>query len=399
MKYNVIIIGGGIIGFSTAMQLLQQDKHLKVAVLEKEAQPAMHQTGHNSGVIHAGVYYKPGSLKAKFCVEGCAAIKDFCKAHQLPFSVPGKLIVATDAIELERMESLAERCKQNGLTVKKLSVEETKKAQPGIRTVGSFLVTETGIVDWKAVCQCYARLFTELGGKIFYNNKVCEIHESEKTVQIKTMSDETYTADYLITCSGLYADRLVSMSGLEPTFKIIPFRGEYYKLTKKYNSYFQHLIYPVPDPSLPFLGVHFTPQISGFATVGPSAVLALAREGYSWSKVNFRDLVEMASFLPIWKMIAKHFKATCQELYGSISKKQYVKLIHKYFPDIQENDLERYPAGVRAQAMNKTGGLIDDFLFMESDRTLHTCNAPSPAATSSLPIGQHIVDKFCEKLK
>lgn len=398
MNYDVIIIGGGIIGFSTAMQLLERDKDLNVLVLEKEAGPAQHQTGHNSGVIHAGVYYKPGSLKAQFCLEGCRDSKEFCEKYNIPFYVPGKLIVAADTTELERMENLIERCLQNGLTVTKLTAAETAVRQPGIHSVGSFLVKESGIVNWKTVCETYAKLFSDAGGSIHYNSDVVSIEEKENSVRLKTKAGEEYTSNYLVTCSGLHSDRLVKLSGLNPDFKIIPFRGEYYQLSKAYNHYFNHLIYPVADPRLPFLGVHFTPQTSGITTVGPNAVLAFSREAYRWGQMNWKDFCEIVSFPPVWKLVANYFKVSCSEVYGSLSKRHYLKSIHKYFPTIKLEDITRYPAGVRAQAINNKGQFIEDFLFMESDRILHTCNAPSPGATSSLPIGKYIVNKFFEKL-
>ncbi|MCH9769718.1 MAG: L-2-hydroxyglutarate oxidase [Gammaproteobacteria bacterium] len=398
MHYDVIIVGGGIVGFSTAFQLLQREPHLKVAVLEKETQFGQHQTGHNSGVIHAGVYYQPGSLKAKFCVEGCGAIKTFCEEHSIPFKVPGKLIVATSEAELIGMQKLATRCVANGLTIENLTASEVVKRQPGLSAVGGFFVKETGIVNWRTVCEQYAKLFKNLGGKIFYQQQVSAIKESGRDVVITTRNKNIYLCSHLITCSGLYADRLVRMSGLKANFKIVPFRGEYFKLKPTYNNYFKHLIYPVPDPKLPFLGVHFTPQIGGFATVGPSAVLALAREGYGWNKINLKDCLETLTYWPAWKLIMKNLAATGEQLLSSMFKNYYLKLAQKYVPSIKRQDLEKYPAGVRAQAVDKAGNFIKDFLFMESDRILHTCNAPSPAATSSLPIGNYIVERFMVKI-
>ena len=398
ITYDVIIIGGGIIGFSTALQLLQRDQTLRVALLEKESDLGLHQTGHNSGVIHAGVYYQPGSLKAKFCVEGCQAIKAFCTEHHIPFKVLGKLITATNQQELVWMQSLMERCEQNGLTVEKLSIADAQKMQPGLFTAGAFFVKETGIVDWREVCKKYAELFAAKGGHIFYQEKVVSIKESAREVIIRTQTNKIYITHYLITCAGLYADRMVKMNGLKAEFKIIPFRGEYFKLSNHYDHYIRHLIYPVPDPRFPFLGVHFTPQINQLITVGPSAVLALAREGYQWRKINPKDCYEIFSYGPVWKLITGNFKMICDQFRGSVFKRHYLKTAQKYFPAINIQSFKPYPAGVRAQAIGKDGKLIHDFLFMESHRSLHTCNAPSPAATSSLPIGRYIVDKFMAKL-
>lgn len=399
MRYDVIIVGGGIIGFSVAYQLLQKLPNLKVMVLEKETTPALHQTGHNSGVIHAGVYYAPGSLKAQFCVEGNRLSRLFFKEHNIPFQLPGKLIVATNDIELERMQALIHRCEQNNILFDVLNENETKLKQPGINGVGSLFIKNTGIVDWQQVTRKYADCFQALGGKIQFNEHVIDINENSQTVAIKTIANNNYECKYLITCGGLHADRLVKMSKLKPNFKILPFRGEYYRLHDKYSTTFKHLIYPVPDPSLPFLGVHFTPHVGGYTTVGPNAILALAREGYSWKQWKIKDAMEIAFCKSTWKLISRHFLTTVNELRSSCSKAYYLKLLSKYFVGLTKNDLSVYPAGVRAQAVDDKGNFIHDFLFIDSERILHTCNAPSPGATSSLPIGNYIVDKFINKIK
>ncbi|OGO95178.1 MAG: hypothetical protein A3F10_01030 [Coxiella sp. RIFCSPHIGHO2_12_FULL_42_15] len=392
MNYDVIIIGAGIVGLATAYQLLNRDPTLKVGVLEKENKPAFHQTGRNSGVIHAGVYYKPGSLKAKFCLEGCRAIKDFCQQHLISYQAIGKIIAAVKPQELSWMADLADRCRQNGLTVEMLTREEARQLQPGLECLSAFFVKETGIVDYQQICHKYAELFQEMGGHIVYGESVVLIRETAQSVMVKTKNQSTYQAKFLITCAGLHSDRLVKLSGLKPDFKIIPFRGEYYKLSPRYNHYFRHTIYPVPNPKLPFLGVHFTPQMAGFTTVGPNAVLALAREGYRWRDVNLKDCIESVTFMPMWKMLARHLGPTWHEIFGSVSKNFYLKQIKEFFPQIEKSDLQSHPAGVRAQAVDRQGNLVNDFLFMRTEGVLHTCNAPSPAATSSLPIGRHIVD-------
>jgi len=396
--HDIIIIGGGIIGLSVAYQLLQEHPDVKIAVLEKESAPSLHQTGHNSGVIHAGVYYAPGSLKAKFCYEGNRLTKSFCDEHQIPFKNIGKLIVATNELELNRMQQLIERCQKNNLRFETLNQNETVKKQPGLSAVGSIFIPDAGIVSWTNVAQKYTELFRALGGTIYFNQELTDINEANHSISLTTKLQK-FQCDYLITCGGLYSDRLVKMSKLKPTFKIIPFRGEYYQLSDHYSEIFNHLIYPVPDPALPFLGVHFTPQIEGHVTVGPNAVLALAREGYSWGAWNVKDAAEILSYRPLWKLIGKNLSATMNELRSSFSKSYYLKLLQQYFPTLKRDDLLPYRAGVRAQAVDESGNFIHDFLFVESERILHTCNAPSPAATSSLPIGKYIVERFSEKFK
>lgn len=393
MDYDVIIVGGGIIGLSTAYQLLKKNNSLHVAVIEKESTLSFHQTSHNSGVIHAGVYYEPGSLKAKFCHEGNRLTKQFCLEHHIPFKEIGKLIVAKNEFELPRLNMLIERCKSNHIHFEILTDTLTQKSQPGIIASGSIYIPDTGIVNWKQVSQKYAQCFEQLGGKIFLDQRVIDIAEHSSHVVIKTVKRK-YKSSYVITCAGLHSDRLVKMSKLRPNFKIIPFRGEYYRLSKQYDPVFRHLIYPVPNPDLPFLGVHFTPQIEGFTTVGPNAVLALAREGYNWFDVNLGDALEILTFFPTWQLIYKYLPATLQELQSSFSKGAYLKRLQDYFPELGREDLIRYPAGIRAQAINEKGEFIHDFWFMETPRILHTCNAPSPAATSSLPIGNYICERF-----
>ncbi|MCL4114409.1 UNVERIFIED_CONTAM: hypothetical protein GTU68_041299 [Idotea baltica] len=393
-NYDVVIIGAGIVGLSTAWQLLNKNPTLKVCILEKEDGIAKHQSGHNSGVIHAGVYYTPGSLKAKLCLEGCKRTKKFCDQYNIPYKETGKLIIALNDQELKWMDDLIVRCQKNSLTIQRLSIEEINKIQPGMKSVGGFLVKETGIVDWKDICKKLAELFKSLGGEIFYNNSVKNIKETEQGINIHTADNTTITSKYLISCAGLYSDRILKASGIIPDYKIVPFRGEYYQLDSKLKDSIKHCIYPVPNPNLPFLGVHFTPQVNGNVTIGPSAVLALAREGYSWTKINIKDCLEIISYKAFWKLLSLNFKATCDELKCSLIKKSYLKKVQEYFPEIKSKDLKTYPAGVRAQALGKDGKLVDDFLFKTTSRALHTCNAPSPAATSSLPIGEYIVEQF-----
>lgn len=392
-NYDVIIVGGGIVGLATALKILEKDTNLKMAILEKETQLAYHQTGHNSGVIHAGVYYKPGSLKADFCRKGCQATKAFCNIHNIPYQVPGKLIVATNEKESLWLDDLMINCQKNNLSPIKLTAQEVLQYQPGLKTVGGMFVNETGIVNWALVCQKYAELLTQQNVDIFYGQAVIGIQETLQSVQVITQQQQL-ECGYLITCAGLHADKLVQLSGQQSPIKIIPFRGEYYQLSDRYKNYFNHLIYPVPNPAMPFLGVHFTPQISGITTVGPNAILALSREGYHWGAIKLTEMMEILTYPAIWKMIRKNYRSIFKELCSSISKKHYLRLLQCYFPAIQMRDLQYYPAGVRAQAMYSDGRLAEDFLFSESKRILHTCHAPSPAATANLPIGHYIAEKF-----
>jgi len=402
--YDLMIIGGGILGFSTAYQLLKDQPGLKILLLEKESGPAAHQTGHNSGVIHAGVYYKPGSLKAKFCVEGNTATKIFCQENNINFKPLGKLIVAMDEFERGRLNKLAERSAQNGLNIEILDAQESLKLEPNLNKniAGSLLVKDSAIVDWKEVTRKYQELFKNLGGEILYQAEIIKIIESDLNIKIKIKSGEIYQASYLIACSGLQSDKLIKLAGLKPDFKIIPFRGEYFKLIDKYKNLFSHLIYPVPDPELPFLGVHFTPHMpdlahgepTGYITVGPNAVLAFSREGYDWGEINLKDMWDIFSFGKTWQLLLKNKSATWNELKSSVCKKYYLSRVNKYCAEIKLEDLIKYPAGVRAQAMDLSGNLIEDFKFFKTPRSLHVCNAPSPAATASLPIGKYIIEEF-----
>ena len=393
--FDFIIIGSGIIGASTAWQLLLKFPKSSILLIEKEHAPAQHQTGHNSGVIHAGVYYQPNSLKARLCFAGEKATKQFCKEHGIDFNQCGKLLVATNQLELERMQNLIERCKLNQLEFQVLSESELKEREPHISGLGAIFVPATSIVSWKEVCCKMLDLFTALGGKTLMQSEVSEITEHHDQVVVST-NNETFSTNYLIACAGLHSDRVARMAGLSPNFKIIPFRGEYYALPPDKNHLIQHLIYPIPDPNLPFLGVHLTRMIDGSITVGPSAVAALAREGYSWRHINLKDCLEIASNPAFWKVITKHWKASLNELRCSLSKKAYLDLVSKYCPQLSPDDLQPYPAGVRSQAVSSDGQLIDEFLFLNSQRMIHVCNTPSPAATSSIPIGEHIVKMVCQ---
>lgn len=395
-RYDYAIIGGGIVGLSTAWQLQQREADKKILVLEKESRLAMHQTGHNSGVIHAGIYYEPGSLKAKFCKEGVEATIQFCRENKISFDQCGKLLVATNEPERIRMLALFERARENGLDVELLDVNALIKREPNITGVGAIFLKTTGIVDFKKICMKMAERFCTLGGETRLNTEVLELRETAEVIQIKTSDGVEILADYLVSCSGLMADRISRMQGLDAKFQIIPFRGEYYKLSPSQNQIINHLIYPIPDPELPFLGVHLTRTIDGSVIVGPNAVQGWKREGYNKINISFRDIGEILFFTGFWKVLRKHFRTGMRETFNSWWKPGYLKLVQKYCPSIQLRDLHPYPAGVRAQAVMNDGSLVHDFLFVESPRSLHVCNAPSPAATSAIPIGNYICDKVTE---
>lgn len=396
MTYDYIIIGGGIVGTSTAWQLQQRFPDKKILLLEKESHFSKHQTGHNSGVIHAGVYYTPGSLKAQFCREGVAATMAFCDENNLPYEQCGKLLVATNDTEYQRMEVLFQRCHENQLEVEWLEAEQLKQREPNIRGLAAIRVKTTGIVDYQLVTIKMAERFVALGGEARLNSEVTALQEHACHVQVEVRTPqgaESLKAGFIIACSGLMADRTTRMMGIKTDFQIIPFRGEYYQLPAKYNGIVNHLIYPVPDPDLPFLGVHLTRMIDGSVTVGPNAVQGWKREGYGRINISLRDSWQMVTFPGFWKVLQANWKAGLIETKNSWFKPGYLKLVQKYCPQLKLEDLQPYPAGIRAQAVLKDGTLVHDFLFAESPRSLHVCNAPSPAATSAIPIGNYLCDK------
>jgi len=395
MTYDYLIVGGGIVGISTAWQLLQRHPHQRILVLEKESHFAGHQTGHNSGVIHAGVYYQPGSLKADFCRRGNQATINFCLEHDIPYEQCGKLLVATDKNEYSLMEKLFERAGENRIEAEWLNREQLKEREPNITGLGAFFVPQTGIVDYCKITDKMAGLFKARGGMVRLDCEVLGLEEKSDGLRVRT-SIEEFDTRYLIACSGLMADRLVKMLGIQPDFQIIPFRGEYFRLPPEKNDIINHLIYPIPDPNMPFLGVHLTRMVDGTVTVGPNAVLGFKREGYKKTDVSFRDIREMAAFSGFWKVMQQNLKAGLAEFKNSIFKRGYLELVRKYCPQVELSDLTPYPAGVRAQAVAPDGTLIHDFLFVNTKRSFHVCNAPSPAATSAIPIGAHIVDRAGE---
>ena len=390
--YDFIVIGGGIVGASTALSLVTMYPEKRTILIEKEKSFASHQTGHNSGVIHAGVYYQPGSLKAKFCREGLEETINFCDLHNIPYENCGKLLVATSEVELARMDVLFERCKQNNIEIELIDQEQLQKIEPNINGIGAILVKSTSIVNYQSVTKKMIEQYEALGGEYLLDTEVVNLTENSDAIEIIT-NNETLKSRYLISCAGLMADRIAKMLNLEINFRIVPFRGEYYKLSEKHNTLVKHLIYPIPDPELPFLGIHLTKMIDGSVTVGPNAVLGFKREGYG--KINFspRDILEMLSFKGFYKVIRNHFKSGITEMLNSKYKRGYLKQVNKYSPSIKLKDLQPYPAGIRAQAVLDDGTLVHDFLFVESERSIHVCNAPSPAATSAMPIGKYISEK------
>ncbi|ALM51517.1 L-2-hydroxyglutarate oxidase [Halomonas huangheensis] len=396
--YDFIIIGGGILGMSTAMQLKRAYPEKRMLLLEKEQGPARHQSGHNSGVIHAGVYYTPGSLKAQFCLEGNRATKAFCDEHAIPYESCGKLLVATNPLEVERMQALWDRTAANGLEREWLSAEQLAEREPNIAGVGAIFVPSSGIVDYSLVTQAMAEEFERQGGVIRYGEAVSSLEERRQEVLVTT-SSETHSTRYLVTCAGLMADRIIRMLGQAPGFTICPFRGEYYRLADQHSQIVNHLIYPIPDPSMPFLGVHLTRMIDGSVTVGPNAVLALAREGYRRRDVSPRDLAGMVTHPGLLKVLWRHLKPGMHEMKNSLSRRGYLDEVRRYCPSLELEDLEPWPAGVRAQAVSRDGKLVDDFLFVNTPRTVNVGNAPSPAATSAIPIGAHIVGKVREQVE
>ena len=398
MIYDFIIIGGGILGTSVAMQLIKKYPQSKIALLEKESELARHQTGHNSGVIHAGVYYTPGSLKARFCFEGNKATKEFCDENSIKYENCGKLLVATTPLEMQRMQDLWERTKENGLERTWLDSLQLKEKEPKIIGLGGIFFPSTAIVSYTEITKAMARHFEEDGGKIFYDTEVKALTEHSGGMVIKS-SKGKFETRYLITCSGLMSDRLVRMLDIEPNFIICPFRGEYYQLASQHNNIVNHLIYPIPDPTVPFLGVHLTRMIDGSVTVGPNAVLAYKREGYKKSDFCLKDMKEMLLHKGVRKVLQRHFKTGLIELKNSLCKDGYLKLVQKYCPLLKKEDLKPYPAGVRAQAVSNQGELIEDFLFVNTMNSVNVCNAPSPAATSALPIGRHILEEVEKMVK
>ena len=390
--YDVIIIGGGAIGLAAALEIARRFPRLRLLLLEKEERVALHQSGHNSGVIHSGVYYKPGSLKARLCVAGATAMVEFCREHGIPHRVCGKVIVATHPDELSRLEDLRQRGEANGLVgLRLIGPEELRELEPHATGLRALLVPSTGITDYTAVCEEYAELISAHGGTVLTSAAVTSVRRDTKEVVVETARG-AFSTTSLINCAGLFSDRISRMAGDDPGVMIVPFRGEYYDLVPERSSLVRALIYPVPDPRFPFLGVHFTRRISGEVDAGPNAVLAFAREGYRATDINLRDLASALAFPGFWRMAARHWRNGFAEWYRSLSKPAFVRALQRLLPDVSENDLVAGGSGVRAQAVKPDGALVDDFQFVPSGKVLHVLNVPSPAATASLAIAKAIVD-------
>ncbi|ACF12689.1 2-hydroxyglutarate dehydrogenase [Chloroherpeton thalassium ATCC 35110] len=389
---DFLVIGAGIVGLATAQALLEKFPDRKVIVLEKESAPAQHQTGHNSGVIHSGIYYKPGSMKAENCRKGKMLLEAFCKAEHIPYKICGKIILATEPQELPALNALFERGKANDVKSKLIDPAEIHLLEPHVSGIKAIHVEDAGIVDFKTVCQKLVEKIAARGGQVVLNAKVLAISEVENGVLLKTSSG-AFRATLVLNCAGLHSDSVAKLSGFQPPVQIVPFRGEYFKLAEPAKLFCQNLIYPVPNPEFPFLGVHFTRMINGAVECGPNAVPAFAREGYCKSDINFSDLAEMAFYSGFLKLGKMYWREGLAEFRRSFSKSQFLKSLQRLIPEIRIEHLESAPAGVRAQAVAPDGKMLDDFLIYETRHIIHVLNAPSPAATASLNIGNVLAQK------
>jgi len=394
---DVTIVGGGIVGLATAYRLLQAQPGTSVIVLEKEDAIAQHQTGRNSGVLHSGIYYKPGSLKAENCRTGKNAMVAFCEAEDVPYDICGKVIVATEESELSTLQTIFDRGRDNGVDCEMIGAERLRELEPHAAGIQAIHVPETGIVDYSVVCERLADRIREMGGEIRTGARVERIVPINGTSMVYSTGGDVKTR-FVVNCAGLQSDRVAALTGTMPAVKIVPFRGEYYMLTEEARSLCRNLIYPVPNPNFPFLGVHFTRMIDGGVECGPNAVLAFAREGYEKTDVSPRDLMETLAYPGFLKLAATYWKIGAGEMWRSFSKQAFVRALQKLIPEIRAEHLEPAPAGVRAQAVTPDGRLLDDFMIEETDSVINVCNAPSPAATSSLNIGRTITDRLLPKL-
>jgi L-2-hydroxyglutarate oxidase len=398
MIYDMTIIGGGIVGLSSAYQLIEARPDLKICVLEKESDVAQHQSQRNSGVMHSGIYYKPGSVRARNCREGLARLGPFCDEHEIPYEVCGKLIVATREEEISTLNSVFEKGLKNGLRdIKIISGAEAREIEPHIACVQAIRVPEAGIVQYERVAKKYRELFEKKGGTVLLNHEALAISPQASTLTVETTAGDIETR-YLIACGGLFADRLAKHSFERLDYQVLPFRGEYYELKKEKEYLVNHLIYPVPDVNFPFLGVHYTRMITGGIEAGPNAVLAFKREGYRNTEISGKDISEILAYEGFRKLAAKFWRTGLGEIRRSFSKKLFVQALQKLIPEIAMDDVVPARSGVRAMACDRDGNLIDDFLFLESDRVIHVISAPSPAATASLAIGREIVERALKKM-
>jgi L-2-hydroxyglutarate oxidase len=395
---DFIVVGGGIVGLSTAMALSRSHPGAEIILLEKESTLASHQTGRNSGVIHSGAYYVPGSLKAQYATTGSHEMYRFAAEHELPVDRCGKIIVAVDDSELGQLAKIERRARDNGLEVLRLSPAAIAEREPNVRAVAALLIPITGIIDYTAVSLQYRTLAVQGGARVRTNAQVVAIREDRDAVVVELQGGDTLRTRVLVNCAGLQSDRIAAMAGVEPPALILPFRGEYFELTPERRGLVKHLVYPVPDPSFPFLGVHFTRGIDGGVHAGPNAVLALQREGYRTFDIDIHDLGEVLRFAGFWQLAKRHWKTGAGEYLRSMSKRAFVHRLRRLVPDLLMDDLVTAPAGVRAQAVLPDGSLVDDFLIVEGERSVHVLNAPSPAATASLPIGRQVANLAGSKL-
>lgn len=392
MTYDFVVVGGGIVGVATALEILSRRPGASLVLLEKESALALHQTGHNSGVIHSGIYYEPGTLKAVLCREGARRTKEFCREHGVPVRTCGKLLVATNALEARRLEALATRADVNGIEAHRVGVRELHAMEPHVRGLAALLVPETGVVDYTRMVRTMAELLESRGGEIRTGSLVVGISETGRSVCVTTEDGQVLEARTLVACAGLQADRVAHLAGLALDLQIVPFRGEYYQLPRARADLVHRLIYPVPDPRLPFLGVHLSPTIDGDLTVGPNAVLGLSREGYERFSFNLRDVRAIATFPGMWRLGSEHARTAVREMRNSVWRRAYLAECRKFCPELTLDDLQPKEAGIRAQVVLRNGHLVHDFVIRETPRSVHVLNAPSPAATSALPIGARIAE-------
>jgi L-2-hydroxyglutarate oxidase len=396
-SFRIGIIGGGIVGLSTAYKVSQKYPQAQVILFEKENKLAEHQTGRNSGVIHSGIYYKPGSLKAKTCRDGKQQLEAFCAQHNVALETCGKVIVALNEGEKQSLYNIYQRGQENQVNCRLISQSELKEIEPHVNGIEAIHVKETGIVDYVGFCETISHLLTESGHLIKVNSKVTEILKNNEGITLITSQGEE-RVDYLVNCAGLQSDKVARMAGLNPSVKIIPFRGEYFELTKEAEHLCQTLIYPVPDPKFPFLGVHFTRMVLGGVECGPNAVLSFAREGYDNKTINVGEFAETLTYPGFLKLASKFWRIGLGEMHRSYSKKAFVTALQRLVPEVQEDHLIQAPAGVRAQAVNANGAMVDDFAFVEDQRSVHVINAPSPAATACLAIADEILAMLSPKI-
>ncbi|HUL00009.1 MAG TPA: L-2-hydroxyglutarate oxidase [Nitrospirota bacterium] len=391
--FDFAVVGGGIIGLSVGMAIMKRSPDLKIAIIEKEDYWAAHQTGHNSGVIHSGLYYKPGSYKARFAIEGNHLIPEFCRQHGIVHDICGKIIVATEEWELPLLHNLAQRGFTHGLPVRKIGPEEIREIEPHCAGVAGVEIKSTGITDYKKIAAAFATIIHDQGGTLRLGCKAVRFIHHPDGITIET-NDEEFHTNFLVNCAGLHSDRVAKLDNVDTQVKIVPFRGEYYELKPEKRFLVNNLIYPVPNPDFPFLGVHFTRMVDGNIHCGPNAVLALKREGYTWKDINLMDAWDTFSYGGFWKLVSNNLNEGLKEIYRSISKRAFAKSLQRLIPEVQEGDLIPSHAGVRAQALMPDGKLVDDFLIIHGERSVHVCNAPSPAATASIPIGRTIAEQL-----